>query len=59
MCTVGWILSLTAGLGVEVSLRGTPDMMRKMTTEQKKVTRTSGLDPAAGTKEPDVEGELT
>lgn len=40
--------------------RGHPDTMRKMTTEQKEVARTSGLVPAAGTKAsgPDVEGEL-
>lgn len=54
-----WV-ELPAGLGVAVSLEGTPDTMRKMTTEQKEVARTSGLDPAAGTKAsgPDVEGKL-
>lgn len=57
LALLGWV-SLTAGLGVEVSLEGTPDTMRKMTTEQKEVARTSGLDPAAGTKKPHVEGEL-
>lgn len=56
---LGWV-ELIAGLVVEVSLEGTPDTMRKMTTEQKEVARTSGLVPAAGTKAsgPDVEGEL-
>lgn len=53
-------MELTAGLGVEISLEGTPVLMRKMTTEQKEVARTSGLDPATGTKAsgPDVEGKL-